>query len=235
MCAPRGVKAGVSACILGRLSVDLFCLRVLNRTGEGTPATRGSGDRSVSRTRGAHGSKISDPSVRSEATFQPLVTSVLKIELETDTRSSYIQIPTLYTLLSRLPTESHSVCPDLGSNDFQLSCVRENRCALLRSVPHYWQSPGGSAVRSGTRVHGPTASARPSCSTAAQTVLYGPGCRDGGGERATRWQCARAPAPACSGAAMVPAMWPHRVMMMTVTSERPVRGEGTAGFSTRVV
>ena len=28
MCAPRGVKAGVFARVLGRLSVDLFCLRV---------------------------------------------------------------------------------------------------------------------------------------------------------------------------------------------------------------
>ena len=46
----------------------------------------------------------SDPLVRSEATFQPLVTSVLNIRKETDTGSVHIHIPTYFTYESPLST-----------------------------------------------------------------------------------------------------------------------------------
>ena len=84
MCAPRGVKAGVFARVLGRLSVYLLYLRDRTEPVK-VPATSVLGTES-------------DPSVRSEATFQPLVTSVLNIRTETDTGTVHIHIPTYFTV-----------------------------------------------------------------------------------------------------------------------------------------
>ena len=84
MCAPRRVKAGVLARVLGRLSVYLLYLHVREITEPvKVPATSVLGTES-------------DPLVRSEATFQPRVTSVLNIRTETDTETVHTHTDLLY-------------------------------------------------------------------------------------------------------------------------------------------
>ena len=96
------------------------------------------------------------------------------------------------------------------------------------------------SVRGGTKVHGPNASARPKLlAVSPHCILRPPRVQRDGGRRAYHEVAVRPRTRPCvqrrgNGRGNVATPAGRRaaavVMTMTVTSERPVRGEGTAGW-----